>query len=111
MAYARDAVPDLASRTALVTGANGGLGLETAKVLAGKGAHVVMAVRDQEKASRAVATITTELPAASLELVRLDLASQASVKAAAAEVLSRHDTLDILVNNAGVMAARGLTCT
>ncbi len=104
MAYTRDRVPDLAGRTAVVTGANGGLGLQTAKVLAGKGAHVVMAVRDQDKAAKAVQEITAERRTASTELVELDLACQASVRNAAERVLARHDNLDILVNNAGLMA-------
>jgi NAD(P)-dependent dehydrogenase (short-subunit alcohol dehydrogenase family) len=104
MSYTRESVPDLTGRTAVVTGANGGLGLQTAKVLAGKGAHVVMAVRNQEKAAKAVEEIRAETPGASLELVELDLASQASVRKAAEEVLAAHDRIDILVNNAGLMA-------
>jgi NAD(P)-dependent dehydrogenase (short-subunit alcohol dehydrogenase family) len=104
MRYTRDSVPDQTGRTVVVTGANGGLGLETAKVLATRGAHVVMAARDQVKARRAVEAITAETPAASLELVELDLASQESVRSAAAEVLAAHDQVDVLVNNAGVMA-------
>jgi nucleoside-diphosphate-sugar epimerase len=75
-------VPDLSGLTAVVTGANGGLGLQTARVLAAKGAHVVMAVRNQDKAARAVEEIRAETPVASLELVELDLASQASVSKA-----------------------------
>jgi len=102
--YTAESVPDLSGRTAVVTGANGGLGLETAQVLASRGAHVVMAVRDQEKARRAVEEITARTQGASLELVELDLASQESVKAAAERILDTHDTIDILVNNAGVMA-------
>ena len=104
MPYTRESVPDLTGLTAVVTGANGGLGLHTAKVLAGKGAHVVMAARDADKAARAVAEIETDVPMASLELVELDLASQASVRAAAEQVLAHHDAVDILVNNAGLMA-------
>ncbi|MEZ5115044.1 MAG: oxidoreductase [Candidatus Nanopelagicales bacterium] len=104
MSYTADSVPDLTGRTAVVTGANGGLGLQTAKVLAGKGADVVMAVRNQEKASRAVEEIRAADPDASLELVELDLASQASVRKAAEQILSTHDRIDILVNNAGLMA-------
>jgi NAD(P)-dependent dehydrogenase (short-subunit alcohol dehydrogenase family) len=104
MAYTPDSVPDLTGATAVVTGANGGLGLQTAKVLAAKGAHVVMAVRDQEKAARAVEEIREQTPEASLELVELDLASQASVRQAAEAILRNHATIDILVNNAGLMA-------
>jgi NAD(P)-dependent dehydrogenase (short-subunit alcohol dehydrogenase family) len=104
MAYTRDSVPDLAGRTAVVTGANGGLGLQTAHVLAAKGAHVVMAVRNQTKAAEAVQQIRGEAPDASLELVKLDLASQASVTNAAKQILAGHEVINILVNNAGLMA-------
>jgi NAD(P)-dependent dehydrogenase (short-subunit alcohol dehydrogenase family) len=96
-------IPDQTGRTAVVTGANGGLGLETARELARKGAHVVMAVRNQQKAQEAVIDITASVPAASLESVSLDLASQASVRDAAEEILRGHDRVDLLVNNAGVM--------
>jgi NAD(P)-dependent dehydrogenase (short-subunit alcohol dehydrogenase family) len=104
MTYSRDSVPSLAGRTAVVTGANGGLGLQTAKVLAARNAHVVMAVRNQTKAAEAVAQIRAETAEASLELVELDLASQASVAKAAEHILAGHGVIDILVNNAGVMA-------
>ena len=104
MAYTRDSVPDLAGRTAVVTGANGGLGLQTTKVLAANGAHVVMAVRNQTKAADAVEQIRAEAPDASLELVELDLASQESVIRAAKQILAGHQVIDILVNNAGLMA-------
>jgi NAD(P)-dependent dehydrogenase (short-subunit alcohol dehydrogenase family) len=96
-------IPDQTGRTAVVTGANGGLGLETARALAAKGAHVVMAARNQEKAGEAVADIRQGLPNASLEVVALDLGSQASVREAADRILAAHDKIDILVNNAGVM--------
>ncbi|KAA1418844.1 SDR family NAD(P)-dependent oxidoreductase [Nocardioides humilatus] len=96
-------IPDQRGRTAVVTGANGGLGLVTARDLAAKGAHVVMAVRNQEKAASAVAEIRAAVPDASLELVALDLSSQASVKEAAAQILAAHPSLDLLINNAGVM--------
>ena len=89
---------------ALITGANRGIGLETARQLAAKGAHVVMAVRNQEKAAAAVEEIRATAPGASLELVALDLASQASVRAAAAQITAAHPSIDLLVNNAGVMA-------
>jgi NAD(P)-dependent dehydrogenase (short-subunit alcohol dehydrogenase family) len=97
-------IPDQHGRTAVVTGANGGLGLETARQLAVKGAHIVMAVRNQEKAAAAIEEIRATAPDASLELVALDLASQASVRAAAGQIIAAHPTIDLLVNNAGVMA-------
>jgi NAD(P)-dependent dehydrogenase (short-subunit alcohol dehydrogenase family) len=96
-------IPGQHGRTAVVTGANGGLGLETARQLAAKGAHVVMAVRNQQKAKAAVDDIRTSAPDASLELVPLDLASQASVRAAAAQIMAAHKNIDLLINNAGVM--------
>jgi len=104
MTFTRSSVPHLAGRTAVVTGANGGLGLQTAKVLAGRGAHVVMAVRDQPKAARAQQDILAETPGAAVELVELDLGSQTSVRKAAEELLARLEGVSILVNNAGVMA-------
>ncbi len=96
-------IPDQHGRTAVVTGANGGLGLETARQLAAKGAHVVMAVRNQKKAAAAVDEIRAGVPDASLELVALDLSAQASVRAAAEQIMSVHQSIDLLVNNAGVM--------
>jgi NAD(P)-dependent dehydrogenase (short-subunit alcohol dehydrogenase family) len=100
---ARD-IPDLRDKTAVVTGANGGLGLETARELARAGAHVVMAARDQAKAAAAEANIRDEIPSASLRIVPLDLGSLASVREAAECILADHPEIDILVNNAGVMA-------
>jgi NAD(P)-dependent dehydrogenase (short-subunit alcohol dehydrogenase family) len=94
---------DQTGRTAVVTGANGGLGLETARALAAAGAHVVMAARNPEKADAAVADIKRTVSDPSLELVALDLASQASIRAAAERILAAHERIDILVNNAGVM--------
>jgi len=104
MAWSVHDIPDLGGRTAVVTGANGGLGLETARALAGAGAHVVMAARDQEKAASAEKRIQEELPAASLRVVPLDLGSLVSVREAADRVLADHRQIDILVNNAGLMA-------
>lgn len=97
-------IPDLAGKTAVITGANGGLGLASAKALAGKGAHVVMAVRNQAKAADAHAEIISAHPDASLEIVELDLGSLASVATAAEAVSAQHDRIDILMLNAGVMA-------
>jgi NAD(P)-dependent dehydrogenase (short-subunit alcohol dehydrogenase family) len=104
MSWTAHDIPDLSGRTAVVTGANGGLGLETARALARAGAHVVMAARDQDKAGAAEATLRAELPGASLRVVPLDLGSLDSVHRAAERVLADHDRIDILVNNAGVMA-------
>ncbi|WP_026425147.1 oxidoreductase [Actinokineospora inagensis] len=93
-------IPDQSGKTVLVTGANSGLGLRTARVLAGRGALVIMACRSVERGRAALATV--DGPA---ELLTLDLADLASVRAAAAQVRERTgDRLDVLVNNAGVMA-------
>jgi NAD(P)-dependent dehydrogenase (short-subunit alcohol dehydrogenase family) len=104
MAWTTADIPDQTGRVAVVTGANGGLGLETAQELARKGAHVVMAARNFDKAEQAEADILGDVPDASLELQRLDLASLASVRTAADRILSKHQRLDLLINNAGVMA-------
>jgi NAD(P)-dependent dehydrogenase (short-subunit alcohol dehydrogenase family) len=97
-------VPDQSGRTAVVTGASGGLGLETARVLAGRGAEVVLACRDAAKGERAAGLIRAEAGRASVRIVHLDLASLASVGAAADEIRSACPRLDLLINNAGVMA-------
>jgi NAD(P)-dependent dehydrogenase (short-subunit alcohol dehydrogenase family) len=103
MAWTTADIPDQTGRTAVVTGANGGLGLETARALAAKGAHVLMTARNQEKAAAAIEDIRRTVQEPSLEFVPLDLGSLASVRAAAEKIVSAHDELDILVNNAGVM--------
>jgi len=89
---------------AVVTGANGGLGLATATVLAGHGAHVVMAARDQAKAAAARDRIRAAHPAATVSVVELDLGSLDSVARAAARIADEHPAVDLLINNAGVMA-------
>jgi NAD(P)-dependent dehydrogenase (short-subunit alcohol dehydrogenase family) len=104
MTWTADDIGRLDGRVAVVTGANGGLGLETAEALAGHGAHVVMAVRNQEKAARAAERIRHSHPHASLELVALDLGDQASVRRCSETVLAAHPVIDLLVNNAGLMA-------
>ncbi len=103
MTWTADDIPDLTGRTAVITGANGGLGLACATELARHGAHVVMAARSPDKTDDARASILAEVPAASLEVVPLDLASQRSVREAAAAIAA-HERLDVLILNAGVMA-------
>jgi NAD(P)-dependent dehydrogenase (short-subunit alcohol dehydrogenase family) len=104
MAWTEKDIPDLSGRTAVVTGANGGLGFQTALALAGAGAHVVLAARDASKTAAAVARIAERYPAASLEVVPLDLGDLSVVSAAASAILAAHEQVDLLVNNAGVMA-------
>jgi NAD(P)-dependent dehydrogenase (short-subunit alcohol dehydrogenase family) len=96
-------IPDLSGRIAVVTGANGGLGLETSRALARAGAHVVMAARNQDKAAVAVADIRESVSEPSLEVVALDLAAQGSVREAVEQILAAHERIDLLINNAGVM--------
>jgi NAD(P)-dependent dehydrogenase (short-subunit alcohol dehydrogenase family) len=93
-------IPDQTGRTAVVTGANSGLGLETTRELARRGAHVIMAVRNLDKGAAAAEQIRAQVPGARLELRHLDLADLDSVRAFAAGDLP---TLDLLINNAGVM--------
>ncbi|MGX5653203.1 oxidoreductase [Geodermatophilus nigrescens] len=101
--------PDLTGRTALVTGANSGLGLQTSLGLARKGARVLMACRDAGRGEAALQRVRAEVPGSEVELVSLDLAVLASVQSAAGLVHERVATLDLLVNNAGVMATPRLS--
>ncbi|MGW0162037.1 SDR family NAD(P)-dependent oxidoreductase [Mycobacterium sp. NPDC003323] len=96
-------VPDQSGRTAIVTGANTGLGYETARVLAERGAHVVIAVRDTAKGEAAAGKIRAASPQAQVEVVALDLGSLDSVRTAADQLKSGHPRIDLLINNAGVM--------
>lgn len=95
---------DLSGRRFLVTGASGGLGLETTRSLAARGATVVMAARDVAKNDLARAGIIATLPNASLETLTIDLGSLDSVRAAAAEFMARDVPLHGLILNAGIMA-------
>jgi NAD(P)-dependent dehydrogenase (short-subunit alcohol dehydrogenase family) len=97
-------VPGQSGHVAVVTGASGGLGFETAQVLAARGATVVLAGRDLRKAEQAAGRIRSAAPGASVLAVHLDLASLASVRAAAEQIRAACPRLDLLINNAGVMA-------
>ena len=103
MAWTRADIPELRGRTALVTGANSGLGLETARALAAQGATVLLACRSRTKAEHTQAQLAAE-GFTGLEPLELNLADLASVGRAAAAVAERHPGLDLLINNAGVMA-------
>jgi NAD(P)-dependent dehydrogenase (short-subunit alcohol dehydrogenase family) len=97
-------IPDQSGRVAVVTGGNGGLGLETVRRLAEHGAQVVIGARNLTKAEAARKQIESAVPGASLEIVRLDLGSLASVASFAAAVKAAHPRIDLLFNNAGLMA-------
>jgi len=97
-------IPDQTGRTYLVTGANSGLGFETAKALAGKGAQVVIACRDAERAQSAVREIEKEMPGVEVSTIALDLASLESIRSCCEKFKKNHGELHGLINNAGVMA-------
>src|ERR1700736_3964865 len=96
-------IPDQTGRTAVITGANTGLGYETAAALAAKGADVVLAVRNLDKGKEAARRIEQATPGAQVQLRELDLSSLDSIRAAADELRSNHESIDLLINNAGVM--------
>ncbi|MFF2845888.1 oxidoreductase [Streptomyces sp. NPDC058001] len=100
---ARD-IPDQSGRTAVVTGANSGIGYVAARELARHGARVLLACRSEERGRAAHDRITAEVPGADTRFVPLDLASLESVRRFAAAFGNSHDRLDLLINNAGVMA-------
>ena len=104
MTWTTNDIPDLSGRLAIITGATGGLGLETALVLAGKGAEVVLAARNPAKGAEAERLIRSRHPDAAVRFELLDLASLASVRAFAERYLATGRPIDILIDNAGVMA-------
>ena len=101
--WTTDDVPGQQGRLAVVTGANTGLGFETAQALATRGASVVLAVRNVEKGKQAAARIAAAIPGATVTVQELDLSSLDSVRAAAAELRAGHPRIDLLICNAGVM--------
>lgn len=102
MRYSESSVPDLSGKTALITGANTGIGFETARVIAERGARVIVACRSAEKAADTISRIRLTAPSGELDSVELELTSLASIRSAA-ERVNQEPQLDILVNNAGVM--------
>ncbi len=95
---------DLSGTSVFITGANSGLGQETARAMAAKGAHIIMAGRDQAKLDEAVAAIRGAVPKAQLDTITLHLGSLESIRAATSRARQRFDRIDLLINNAGVMA-------
>lgn len=96
-------MPAQSRKIAIVTGANNGIGFETAAGMAQAGHHVIMACRSKEKAERAKAAILTRIPTASLEVMLVDLGDFASVRAFASDFRKRYSHLDVLINNAGIL--------
>jgi len=103
MSWTTKDMPSQAGRLAIITGANTGLGYETALELAGVGAEVVVAARNPDKGQAAVARILAAHPGAKVRLELLDLSRLADVAAFAERIAGRHDKIDLLINNAGVM--------
>lgn len=97
-------IPDLKRKTILVTGANSGIGLEAVKCFAARGAQIIMACRNAEKAEEAAAEVRAETADANLTIMSLDLADLSSIEAFAKAVNSRYEKVDVLLNNAGLMA-------
>ena len=95
---------DQSGKVVIITGAGSGLGFETARLLAGKHARVVMAVRNTAKGREAAARIKKEYPKADVDVVQLDLADLASVRKFVKDFRKSYSRLDLLINNAGVMA-------
>jgi len=101
--WTKNDIPDQSGKTAIVTGANTGIGLETALALYEAGAHVVLAGRNLDSTQQAITKIKAQKGAGTLEAALLDLASLASVKQFAETFLQNHRQLHLLINNAGVM--------
>ncbi|QIN60293.1 short chain dehydrogenase [Caballeronia sp. SBC1] len=97
-------IPSLDGKRVLVTGANSGIGYHAARVLAQKGAHAILACRDQRRGESALALLRTDVPTASAELATLDLASLESIREFARREFAEERPLHALINNAGVMA-------
>jgi NAD(P)-dependent dehydrogenase (short-subunit alcohol dehydrogenase family) len=96
-------VPDQSGRIALITGANSGIGWDAARVLAARGAVVLLGARSRERGGEAMARIRAIHPAAAVRLLEVDLSDLESVARAAEQVRSEHTRLDLLINNAGLM--------
>ena len=96
-------IPDLTRKIIIITGANSGIGYESARELTRKGAEVIVASRDPIKAERAILNLKEEIPGAKLEFIELNLANLDSVRKFAEKFKSKYNSLDILLNNAGIM--------
>src|ERR1700687_4121078 len=103
--WTAEEIPDLQDRTAIVTGGNSGLGRIVARELARRGAHVIIASRDNAKGVEAANAIKAAFPSSTVEAAQLDLANLSSIRAFADRIRAGNDNIDLLINNAGVMAA------
>jgi NAD(P)-dependent dehydrogenase (short-subunit alcohol dehydrogenase family) len=97
-------IPDQSGKLIVITGGNSGIGFEAARALAGRGAHVMLAVRSAQRGQAAAEAIGREHARARVEIAELDLADLASVRRFAENFQSRHTSLPVLINNGGVMA-------
>lgn len=104
MKWTTSDIPDQTGKVIVITGANSGIGFESARAIAGKGATVFMACRSVEKGATARDAILAEFSKAQVEVMALDLGSLASIRAFAEAFLARHNRLHVLMNNAGIMA-------
>src|SRR5262249_45214877 len=104
MPWTANDIPAQSGRTVVITGSNSGIGYEAALQLAAKGAHVVLACRDEAKGNAAIEAIKSAHPAARLSFLALDLADLGSIRRFADALRGLTPTLDVLCNNAGVMA-------
>jgi NAD(P)-dependent dehydrogenase (short-subunit alcohol dehydrogenase family) len=104
--FSIEKIPSQKGKTAIVTGANAGIGFETTLVLAGKGMKVIMACKSLQRAEKAKQKIAVKVPDADLEIMIIDMGSFASIRNFADRFLSEYDKLDLLINNAGIMIPR-----
>jgi NAD(P)-dependent dehydrogenase (short-subunit alcohol dehydrogenase family) len=103
MPWTPDIIPDQSGRIAIVTGSNSGIGLHTARILAEKGAHVVMACRNLDKANTAAEIMRNNNAGIKLSVEHLDLSDLSNVLAFSEQYKARNQNLDLLINNAGIM--------
>lgn len=95
---------DLSGKTVFVTGGASGLGTETARAMAAKGAHVIIAARDMAKGEEAAKTVRKASGSDTVDVIECDLASLDSIRQCAEAANAKYDKIDLLINNAGVMA-------
>jgi len=101
--WTKAGIPNLEGKLAIITGGSSGIGLEAARILASKGADVILAVRNRDKGEMARESIKNEFHFAKVELMHLDLSDLSSIREFTAKFLEKHEHLDLLINNAGVM--------